>query len=710
MSNSVIGALRVMLGMDTAEFEDGATRAERAANRMERNLGKTAERMQKIGVTLTAALTAPLAAFAVKGISEARETAAAMAQVESALASMGPVAGRTAEQLVAAAEAFEGKSLLEADVILKDITANMLTFGNIAGEQFDRAQQAAIDMAERLDKGPREAAVMVGKALNDPIKGIAALGEAGVQFSDKQKAMIQSLVETGNTAAAQGIILGELERQFKGAAEAAQNADPFNAFGDALNNLAEAVGQKILPRLIPIIDWLTGVVHWFGSLPEPVQNAAIAIGAIAIAAGPVLTVLGSLVKVATSAGAMFRALKVAFDIAGLLKNLIPMIASLGRVLLALVASNPLLAALAVAIGLAFAAWQNWDKIEPIIRRLYEGVKKWLMDKLGPIFEWVGKKIEQVTGFFYNMYDAVVGNSYVPDMVDGIAAEFAKLQTLMVDPAEKAATSTKDAFRAMATEVMSLLDRLFPEIARARQMAADLDLLDKAQESGQISEELRRRARQRVLEGEYGGKAKTTFDDNPEGPLEAVDKVKAAVDGMIDTFDKGAKKTEVQTVRIAETVADMARNISGSIKGLVDGIKSGDFFSIFDAVLNVVTTLGGAGLFGSGFRDRINSTPGFANGGAMVLGGMAGIDRNILSLNGSPIARVSAGETMQIRRGGAAASGGVTNNYYTLPSDEFWNRVDGRAGNIVAAAAPSIARDGASQALGRLASARGRSLV
>lgn len=346
-----------------------------------------------------------------------------------------------------------------------------------------------------------------------------------------------------------------------------------------------------------------------------------------------------------------------------------------------------------------------DAVVGFTRQLYEGVKTWLMDKLGAVFDWVGKKVQQVSQFFFEMYDAVVGNSYVPDMVDGIRDHFGRLKEVMVDPALRAAKQVQDAFR-------NLYDRLYPDQAERRKFAEELGLIAGSDLSDAEKDDfVRRLEEERFRKRTSGlGKAKTTFDTNPEGPLPEVERVKAAVDGMIDTFDKGAKKTEVQTVRIAETVADMARNISGSIKGLVDGIKSGDFFSIFDAVLNVVTTLGGAGLFGSGFRDRINSTPGFANGGAMVLGGMAGIDRNILSLNGSPIARVSAGETMQIRRGGAAASGGVVNNYYTLPSDEFWNRVDGRAGNIVAAAAPSIARDGASQALGRLANARGRSLV
>lgn len=46
-------------------------------------------------------------------------------------------------------------------------------------------------------------------------------------------------------------------------------------------------------------------------------------------------------------------------------------------------------------------------------------------------------------------------------------------------------------------------------------------------------------------------------------------------------------------------------------------------------------------------------PGLATGGDIRFGGKSGIDNNILSLNGSPIAKVSRGETASIRNGRAA---------------------------------------------------------
>ena len=61
MATSVIGALRVMLGLDSAEFEAGATSAARSAARLQRSIEATGERLTRVGQGLTIGLTAPLA-------------------------------------------------------------------------------------------------------------------------------------------------------------------------------------------------------------------------------------------------------------------------------------------------------------------------------------------------------------------------------------------------------------------------------------------------------------------------------------------------------------------------------------------------------------------------------------------------------------------------------------------------------------------------
>ncbi|OYW85670.1 MAG: hypothetical protein B7Z20_08685, partial [Sphingobium sp. 32-64-5] len=226
MAGAVVGALRVTLGIDTAAFEEGLGIAQKRLNAAGKKMQEVGESMASVGSNLSVAVTAPLLAAGAAAVQGAQAQAQAMAQVNAALESMGPVAGRTAEQLLAASDAMEMNSLFDGDEILSKVTANLLTFGNVAGEQFDRAQQAAVDLSTRMGTDLQSSALLVGKALNDPIKGMTALGKAGIQFSEDQKAAIKAMVETGNIAGAQNIILGELGKQYNGAAKAAADTDP----------------------------------------------------------------------------------------------------------------------------------------------------------------------------------------------------------------------------------------------------------------------------------------------------------------------------------------------------------------------------------------------------------------------------------------------------------------------------------------------------
>ena len=95
----------------------------------------------------------------------------------------------------------------------------------------------------------------LGKALNDPIKGISALTRVGVTFTDSQKEQIKTLVESGDTMEAQRIILKELTSEFGGAAEAA--ADPWSRLTVVLGNVKEEIGTALLPAFEAVADWLS---------------------------------------------------------------------------------------------------------------------------------------------------------------------------------------------------------------------------------------------------------------------------------------------------------------------------------------------------------------------------------------------------------------------------------------------------------------------
>jgi hypothetical protein len=108
---------------------------------------------------------------------------------------------------------------VDAEVI-KATQAKLLTFRELTktagqmGSSFDRATDASIDMAAAGFGSAESNAVALGKALNDPIKGVTSLTRMGIQFTREQRNMIKALVETREASAAVAVGLFEDEKAY----------------------------------------------------------------------------------------------------------------------------------------------------------------------------------------------------------------------------------------------------------------------------------------------------------------------------------------------------------------------------------------------------------------------------------------------------------------------------------------------------------------
>jgi len=187
-------------------------------------------------------------------ISEASRAEEGLIKVATAIKSTGGAAGYSTLQLKELADELERTAAVDADEIMNNITTPLLTFLKVGGEEFKRAQKAILDVNVVLGDPSNPAslkniAIQVGKALNDPVQGLTALRRSGVSFSDAQIKVIKNLQETNRLAAAQKIILAELDTEFKGQAEAYAStyAGGINKLNIAFGNLRETVGEKLLP-------------------------------------------------------------------------------------------------------------------------------------------------------------------------------------------------------------------------------------------------------------------------------------------------------------------------------------------------------------------------------------------------------------------------------------------------------------------------------
>ncbi len=198
------------------------------------------------------------------GLEEAAKADQSYRRLEAVLKATGYASGLTADEIASFADGIERSTLATAEGV-QDAAAILATFRSVAGETFTRALSLAQDMSTVFGQDLSGAATQLGKALEDPIDGLTALRRVGVSFSDTQKELIRLLVETGQTAEAQRVILDALEQQVggAGAAEAGGLTGATNRLQDAWGNLLEAIGRT--PAVTSIaqgaLDLLSGAIE-----------------------------------------------------------------------------------------------------------------------------------------------------------------------------------------------------------------------------------------------------------------------------------------------------------------------------------------------------------------------------------------------------------------------------------------------------------------
>lgn len=751
-----VGSLLITLGLESGAFKSGLNQAERELRAASKRIAAVGETMKGVGQKMSLAVTLPLIAIGKASIDAAKESRDALGQVDAALKSMGNVAGKTTAQLQALAGSQMRQSLYDDDEILRSVTANLLTFGNISGDVFDRAQQAAIDLSARLGTDLQSSALTVGKALNDPIKGLSALSRIGIQFTEQQRNQIKTMVESGNILGAQNLLLGEFTRQVGGAAKAARDADPFAAMKQSMADFQEKIGDQLLKAMPAITGAITKLLEAFNSLSPGMQQIIVIGGVLAAAFGPLLMVFGAVV---TATAPFTAAIGMLAGQGGILTAL------RGEVLGLSTAFGPWLIVIGAVAAAGYLIYQNWDKIGPVlsdlwqtiqttigppfmqlveqlktsltalwngplgqavrmagtlfmefggtltkvlgpvllagfkvfaetvsvtfqgitvavravtalfdgtfktaivnaVRQVYEGVKTWLLDRLAAVWESVKAKIDAVKGWFHGLYDAVVGHSYIPDMVDGIAAQMRRLDAVMVDKAKSATAKTKDAFRQLAEDVRPILDRLFPEALARNAYGSDFDKLRAFYDSGKSGLDFGQftTATER-LQNDY-------FGNRP-----ANDNMPAAIAGWDQQSLVDMQGFNAELGRIGQTVSDSLPNLSsfstlfGDMTVGFEGFRDDLARSFTDVIL-------GAQSFGEAMRGVFNRLasrildnlinnllgnllggiiPGFASGTSFAPGGLALVGERGPELvqlpRGSKVN--TANETARMMRGGPA---------------------------------------------------------
>ncbi|NCA73102.1 MAG: hypothetical protein EOM91_24235, partial [Sphingobacteriia bacterium] len=218
-----------------------------------------------------------------------------MLRTEAMIRATGEAAGFTAQQLHDQAAALALSTLQSTEGVMSAQQV-LLSFKSVAGETFTRTMELAADMSTVFQQDLKSSVTQLGKALEDPVKGLSALARVGVSFSESQKAVIQGFVDAGDAASAQAVILDVLATQMGGVAkaEALGMAGAFDTLGQRVQEAKIAIGEytNITERVAGVVNGVAESVNrWTQALKagdydgyvDTFVGMAGAIGGIALA-------------------------------------------------------------------------------------------------------------------------------------------------------------------------------------------------------------------------------------------------------------------------------------------------------------------------------------------------------------------------------------------------------------------------------------------
>jgi hypothetical protein len=259
------------------------------------------DKATSIGQTLSTRLTLPIVGAGALMVKSFMTQEDAVAKMNAALRANGGQAGTTAKEIQDLASSLQ-KVTTFGDEVTISAASLLLTFHQVRNEVgkgndvFNRTIKASQDLASAMGTDLQSATMQLAKALENPTIGLGALSRSGTTFTEQQKEMIKTLVESGRQLEAQTMILDVVESQYAGIAESMRKTTSGTIKG-AINELGdemESFGKIISEALIPFIARITDAVKFVAGLDEGTKRFVVTLGAFAAGIGPVVYGVGLL--------------------------------------------------------------------------------------------------------------------------------------------------------------------------------------------------------------------------------------------------------------------------------------------------------------------------------------------------------------------------------------------------------------------------------
>ncbi|RYC10076.1 phage tail tape measure protein [Ciceribacter ferrooxidans] len=637
MANAVIGALRVVLGMDTAQFDKDAGKAQAKANAFGAAL--------KTGFTIAAGAAAAAAGalgIAVKGaINEADDMSKAAAKLGipieelSQLRYAADLSGVSMDGLSTGVKKLS-TMLADAKNGSKSAIDVLKQIGVTATDSSGNLKSSSVVMGEIAD---RFAAMPEG--VEKSALAVKLFGKSGLDLIPMLNGGSAALREMMAEADALGLTL---------TAETGKAAEQFNDNLSRISYAGKGVVTQLTATLAPALAVISdgfvvaarATVGLLQYLPQIAEYAAVAGGALAVAFGPaLLSAVGSAtVAIGTGLVGAIRAVTVA------------------------VASNPLGA---IALGIATAIVAIYHFRDEIKQAVGVDVVQVVKDAGNVIINSFRAAIEDIK-FAWSSFPDIIGAA----VIGAVNAVVSGVQTMIAKAVEML-----NSFISTANGILSTIDIEIPQIPAPEFQGATL----KNDYADRLSKAVfdRNKAISDIMASDPIGSVTTAISSSWSSASDATKSLTTDINALGTALDttggkaggagtkaedpweglrKATKDTNKAMEDMQKTAEGMGQGIGSSFAEAIKGTKDWRDVAL-DALKSVLAAMVQNASFGGGFggsllKGLFGGLVGFANGGTILPGGSGGIDSQVVAFRKSPTEQVDIYDPSKSR-----ASGGGT---------------------------------------------------
>lgn len=375
------------------------------------DLDRASGKLRGFGAAAAAALAS---AGIVDIVTEARNSARGIDNLGRVLRAQGDTTGQAAKRQAELRDSIRDTTGASRETIIRAqlLAASFRGVGATAGTAGGTMERILVNAARMAAAGfgdLEDNAQTLGEAMADPASAIDGLAEKGVVFSEKQKTMIQRLVDTGDTAGAQKLILAELGKTFGTVGD--QGQDGLGKLSSAAQKAKEWLGDKLVSALSLATEWVEQhIVPALTKLRDWIQRALDA--GFWDKWGGAIKTAGLVLAGAITVVGLWRAAVLLATTAQLLFNVAMDANPIGLVVLAL-------AALAGAIKYAYDNNEDfrkkWDEVWSLLEKWWKENGPGIVDFIGKVAEKVNEMRQAIADWWSENGPAITQN--IKDTMD-----------------------------------------------------------------------------------------------------------------------------------------------------------------------------------------------------------------------------------------------------------------------------------------------------